>query len=154
YTARTTAFRDLVSLLRIQDTPDLITDLFVEGIDIPVEWRRCLADARKTARKHPIPSSSMPPSSSEAKGQSTESQERLAILEYIGDGKQIRILNSECSAVEIEYQLPVRGSVNVVAFQNKLAITPYKFSVENNPGSKKVDLIDLSTGQVSSLPDM
>uniref|UniRef100_A0A0R3SYY1 ABC1 domain-containing protein n=1 Tax=Hymenolepis diminuta TaxID=6216 RepID=A0A0R3SYY1_HYMDI len=39
YTARTTAFRDMVSLPGIQNTPDLISDLFVEGIDIPVEWR-------------------------------------------------------------------------------------------------------------------
>ncbi|VUZ51948.1 unnamed protein product [Hymenolepis diminuta] len=38
-TARTNAFRDMVSLLRIQDTPELITDLFVKGIDIPEEWR-------------------------------------------------------------------------------------------------------------------
>ncbi|VDL64034.1 unnamed protein product [Hymenolepis diminuta] len=38
-TARTTAFRDMVSLLGIQDTPDLITDLFMKGIDIPIEWR-------------------------------------------------------------------------------------------------------------------
>ncbi|VDL61075.1 unnamed protein product [Hymenolepis diminuta] len=39
YTTRTATFRDMVSLLRIQDTPDLITDLFAEDIDIPVEWR-------------------------------------------------------------------------------------------------------------------
>ncbi|VDL57752.1 unnamed protein product [Hymenolepis diminuta] len=38
-TSGTIAFRDMVSLLGIQDTPDLITDLFVECIDIPVEWR-------------------------------------------------------------------------------------------------------------------
>ncbi|VUZ41085.1 unnamed protein product, partial [Hymenolepis diminuta] len=30
YIGRTTAFKDMVSLLGIQDTPDLITDLFVE----------------------------------------------------------------------------------------------------------------------------
>ncbi|VDL31445.1 unnamed protein product [Hymenolepis diminuta] len=71
-TARTTAFRDMVSLLGIQDTPDLITDLFVENIDIPVEWRRWLAEARKTAKKQPIASSSGPSSSTEEKGQSLE----------------------------------------------------------------------------------
>ncbi|VDL58385.1 unnamed protein product, partial [Hymenolepis diminuta] len=37
-TACTTAFRDMVTLSGIQDTPDLITDLFVEDIDVPVEW--------------------------------------------------------------------------------------------------------------------
>ncbi|VUZ38806.1 unnamed protein product [Hymenolepis diminuta] len=38
-TTRTTAFGDMVSLLRIQDTPELINDLFAEDIDIPLEWR-------------------------------------------------------------------------------------------------------------------
>ncbi|VDL57290.1 unnamed protein product [Hymenolepis diminuta] len=37
-TASTTAFRDMVSLPRIQATPDLIADLFVEDVDITVEW--------------------------------------------------------------------------------------------------------------------
>ncbi|VDL63438.1 unnamed protein product [Hymenolepis diminuta] len=54
YTARTTAFRDMISLLGIEDTSDLISNLFVEGIDIPVEWRRWLAEAPKTAKKQPI----------------------------------------------------------------------------------------------------
>ncbi|VUZ38826.1 unnamed protein product, partial [Hymenolepis diminuta] len=76
-TARTTAFRDMVSLLGIQNPSDLITDLFVEGIDIPVEWRRWLAEGRKTAKKQPIASSSMPSSSTEVKGQS---------FEYVGSG--------------------------------------------------------------------
>ncbi|VDL63640.1 unnamed protein product [Hymenolepis diminuta] len=33
-TARTNAFRDMVSLLRIQDTPELITDLFVDCLRV------------------------------------------------------------------------------------------------------------------------
>ncbi|VDL63527.1 unnamed protein product [Hymenolepis diminuta] len=37
-TARTTVFRDMVSLPGIQATPDLIADLFVVDIDIIVEW--------------------------------------------------------------------------------------------------------------------
>ncbi|VDL63079.1 unnamed protein product [Hymenolepis diminuta] len=35
-TARTIAFRSMVSILRIQDTLDLITDLFVEDINISI----------------------------------------------------------------------------------------------------------------------
>ncbi|VUZ38788.1 unnamed protein product, partial [Hymenolepis diminuta] len=59
-TARTTAFRDMVSVLGIRDTPDLIKYLFVEGLEIPAEWRRCLAEEQKTAKEEPIASSSMP----------------------------------------------------------------------------------------------
>ncbi|VUZ40733.1 unnamed protein product, partial [Hymenolepis diminuta] len=88
----------------------------------------------------------MPPSSTEAKGESTESQERLALLRDIGDGERICILNPECTEVEIEHQWPVDGEVSVVAFQNKLVF----FGIH----SRRVDLMDLSTGQVSSLPDM
>ncbi|VUZ57307.1 unnamed protein product, partial [Hymenolepis diminuta] len=68
-TARTTAFTDMVPLLGIQDTPKLITDLFVETIEIPKEWRRCLAEDRRTAKEEPIASSSMPSTSTGLKGQ-------------------------------------------------------------------------------------
>ncbi|VDL63204.1 unnamed protein product [Hymenolepis diminuta] len=120
---------------------------------------RWLAEAWKTAKKQTIASSSMPSSSTEAKGQSTkygdfrfslfESQERLATL----GPKRVCILNPECTEVEIEHQLPVRGYRNVVAFQNKLVFIGGRRS-ENNPDSKGVDVMDISTGQVSSLPDM
>ncbi|VDL63437.1 unnamed protein product [Hymenolepis diminuta] len=36
--ARTSAFRDMISLPGIQAMPDLIADLFVEDIDITVKW--------------------------------------------------------------------------------------------------------------------
>ncbi|VDL63667.1 unnamed protein product [Hymenolepis diminuta] len=39
HTARTIAFRDMVSLLGFQDTLDLIADLFVEDMGIPKKWR-------------------------------------------------------------------------------------------------------------------
>ncbi|VUZ44876.1 unnamed protein product, partial [Hymenolepis diminuta] len=121
-TARTTAFRDMISLLGIQDTPDLISDLFVESIDIPVEWRRWLAEARKTVRNQPIASSSMPSSSCEAKGKSVlRSQERLATFDSIENATQVCILNPVCSEVEIELQLPGRQCTNVFTFQDKLA---------------------------------
>ncbi|VUZ56209.1 unnamed protein product [Hymenolepis diminuta] len=136
----------MVSLLGIQDTPDLITDLFAEDIDIPVEWRRWLAEAWKTAKKQPITSSSMPSSSTEAKGQSTESQERLAIFISLNNDSFVLILNPGCSGVEIQHHFPVNGQVSAIAFQNKLVFI--------SGGSRRVDLMDLSTGQVSSLPDM
>ncbi|VUZ38655.1 unnamed protein product, partial [Hymenolepis diminuta] len=131
---------------------DLITDLFVEGIDIPVEWRRWLAEARKTAKKQPIASSSMP-SSAEVEGQSFESQERLATFEYIEKVAQVRILNPENSKLEIKLQLPEIECTNVFAFQNKLVFVG-GLEIKNTPFTKRVDLVDLSTGQVSSLPDM
>ncbi|VDL61071.1 unnamed protein product [Hymenolepis diminuta] len=107
-----------------------------------------LAEARKTARTQPIASSLMPPSSSEAKRQFTE-------YAYV---KRVFILNREGTEVEIEHQLPVRGWRNIVAFQDKLVfigVVEYK----NGPptislGSKRVDVMDISTGQVSSLSDM
>ncbi|VDL63352.1 unnamed protein product [Hymenolepis diminuta] len=71
-TARTTAFRDMISILGIQATPDFTVGLSVGSMDIPEEWRRWLAEARKTAKKQPIAFSSMPPSSTKSKGQSTE----------------------------------------------------------------------------------
>ncbi|VUZ44104.1 unnamed protein product, partial [Hymenolepis diminuta] len=143
----------MVSLPGIQDTPDLINDLFAEDIDIPVEWRRWLAEAQKTAKKQPIASSSMPSSSLEAKGQSSISQERLATFGPGANATRVCILNLECSKVEIELQLPERECMNVFTFQDKLVFIG-GWRSKNEPGSRRVDLMDLSTGQVSSLPDM
>ncbi|VUZ38652.1 unnamed protein product, partial [Hymenolepis diminuta] len=143
----------MVSLLGIQDTPDLITDLFMKGIAIPIGWRRCLAAGLKTAMEQPIASSSMPSSSIEANGQSPESQERLAIFEHKANTTRVCILNPECTEVEIEHQLPLRGYTNIFPFQNKLVFIGDWLS-EKEPGSRRVDLMDLSTGQVSPLPDM
>ncbi|VUZ48083.1 unnamed protein product, partial [Hymenolepis diminuta] len=151
-TARTTAFRDMVSLLRIQDTPDLVTDLFEEDINIPVKWRRWLAEGRKTAEKQPIASSSMPSSSMEVKKQSFD-QERLATFEYTENAAQVRILNPENSELEIKLQLPEIEFTNIFAFQNKLVFIG-GLEIKNNPFTRRVDLMDVSTGQVSPLPDM
>ncbi|VUZ38685.1 unnamed protein product, partial [Hymenolepis diminuta] len=104
----------MISLLGIQDTPDLITDLFMKGIDIPIEWRRCLAAELNNAKEQPIASSSMPSSSIKEKGQSSEGQERLAIFEY---GANVCILNPECNEVEIEYELSLRGYTNIFVFR-------------------------------------
>ncbi|VUZ56204.1 unnamed protein product [Hymenolepis diminuta] len=152
-TARTTAFRDMASLLGFQDIPDLIADLFVEAIDIPVEWGRWLAEGQISVGKQAIASSSIPSSSTEAKGQSTESQERLAIFGPLVNATQVCILNRECSEAEIEIKLPDRECTNVFTFQDKLVFIGDLRS-KNNPGSKRVDLMDLSSFQVSSLPDM
>ncbi|VUZ56205.1 unnamed protein product [Hymenolepis diminuta] len=149
--ARTSAFRDMVSLLGIQYTSDFITILFVEEIDIPREWRSWLAEARKTARKQPIPSSSMSTSFTEVKGQSLKSQERLATFGRALGGTLVSILNPECSDVEIELQLPEREFTNVFTFQDKLVFIG---GCGINADSKRVDLMDITTGQVSSLPDM
>ncbi|VDL61201.1 unnamed protein product [Hymenolepis diminuta] len=112
----------------------------------PNQPRRWLAEAWKTAKKQPITSSSMPSSSTEAKGQSTESQERLAIFISLNNDSFVLILNPGCSGVEIQHHFPVNGQVSAIAFQNKLVFI--------SGGSRRVDLMDLSTGQVSSLPDM
>ncbi|VUZ40724.1 unnamed protein product [Hymenolepis diminuta] len=81
-TARTTAFRDMVPLLEIRDTPDLMKYLFVEGIEIPAEWRLCLAEGQKTAKEEPIASSSIPSTSTGTKGQTSVSRERLAVIAH------------------------------------------------------------------------
>ncbi|VUZ40690.1 unnamed protein product, partial [Hymenolepis diminuta] len=113
----------------------------------------CPAEGRKTTKKLPIASSSMFSSFTEEQGQSTESQERLATFDCFGNALQIHILNPDCSEVEIRRQLLVRGDRNVIAFQNKLVFIGEWRGV-NNPVSKSVDVMDISTGQVSSLPDM
>ncbi|VUZ44879.1 unnamed protein product [Hymenolepis diminuta] len=153
-TARNIAFRDIVSLLKIQYTPDFITDLFVEGIDIPVEWSRCPAERLKPGKKQPIASSSM---TSNVKFCLSlfvlRNQEILATFEYEANAKRVCILNAECTEVEIERQLALRGYTNIFTFQNKLAFIGDYLS-ENKPGSRRVDLMDVSTGQLLSLPDM
>ncbi|VUZ56238.1 unnamed protein product, partial [Hymenolepis diminuta] len=114
---------------------------------------RRLAEGRKTAKKQPIASSSMPSSSTEEKGQSIESQERLATFEYIENTAQVRILNPENSKLEIKLQLPAIECANIFAFRNKLVLIG-GLEIKNNSFTRRVDLMDLSTGQVSSLPDM
>ncbi|VUZ38793.1 unnamed protein product, partial [Hymenolepis diminuta] len=81
------------------------------------------------------------------------SQERLATFEYIENGTQMGILNPECSEEEIKHQLPVKGLVNVVAFQKKLIFIG-GLEIDNNPFTSRIDMMDVSTDQVSSLPDM
>ncbi|VUZ38840.1 unnamed protein product [Hymenolepis diminuta] len=76
-------------------------------------------------------SSSMPSYSTEAKEQS---------IEY-------------GSEVEIELQLPERECKNIFTFQDKLVFIG-AWRNENNYGSRRVDLMDISLGQVSSLSDM
>ncbi|VUZ38580.1 unnamed protein product, partial [Hymenolepis diminuta] len=95
-----------------------ITHLFVEGIDIPVEWRRWLAEELKTPKEQAIASSSMQCSSTKAKGQSTD-QERLAIFGPLVNATQVCILNRECSEAEIEIKLPDRECTNVFTFQGE-----------------------------------
>ncbi|VDL63054.1 unnamed protein product [Hymenolepis diminuta] len=117
------------------------------------EEERWLAEERKTPKKQPIASTSMSSSSTEEKGKSTESQERLATLSLTPSRRNLCVLNPECSEVEIEFQLPEREFTNVFAFQDKLVfIGDSRF--ENTTGSRRVDMLDISTGQVSSLPDM
>ncbi|VUZ40729.1 unnamed protein product, partial [Hymenolepis diminuta] len=113
----------------------------------------CLAEGRKTAKELPIASSLKFSSSTEEKGQSTESQERLATFDCFGNALQVHILNPDCSEVEIRRQLLVSGDRNVIAIQNKLVFIGEWRSV-NNPVSKSADVMDISTGQVSFLPDM
>ncbi|VUZ57306.1 unnamed protein product, partial [Hymenolepis diminuta] len=146
-TARTTAFTDMVPLLGIQDTPKLITDLFVETIEIPKEWRRCLAEDRRTAKEEPIASSSMPSTSTGLKGQ-TVSRKRLVTCAPLNNVTRLSIYNAECSKVETELKLPYSECTKVVAFQNKLVF------IGGNPDSQRVGIIDPSTGRVSSLPNM
>ncbi|VUZ56225.1 unnamed protein product, partial [Hymenolepis diminuta] len=94
----------------------------------------------------------MSSSSTEVKEQSFD-QERLAIFEYIEDATQVCILNPERSKLEIKLQLPEIECTNIFAFQNKLVFVG-GWEIKNNPFTRRVDLMDLSTGQVSSLPDM
>ncbi|VDL58076.1 unnamed protein product [Hymenolepis diminuta] len=108
--------------------------------------------ARKTARKQSIPSSSMS-SSSEAKRHCFESQERLATIGSIENATQVYILNPECFKVEIELQLPGRECMNIFTFKDELVFIDVRRS-KNEPGSRRVDLMDSSTGQGSSLLNM
>ncbi|VUZ48111.1 unnamed protein product [Hymenolepis diminuta] len=105
-----------------------------------------------TAKKQPIASSSMFSSSTEAKGQSTD-QERLTTFEYIENATQVHILNPDHYKLEIKLKLPEIECTNIFAFQNKLVLIG-GLEIKNNPFTKRVDLMDISTGQVSSLPDM
>ncbi|VUZ38567.1 unnamed protein product, partial [Hymenolepis diminuta] len=90
--------------------------------------------------------------STKAKGQSAESQERLASFCPLTNATKVVILNPECSKEELELRLPKRECTNVFAFQDKLVfIGDYQSKKES--GSRRVDLMDISTGQVSSLPD-
>ncbi|VUZ48084.1 unnamed protein product [Hymenolepis diminuta] len=120
--------------------------------DILSICRRWLAEGRKTAEKQPIASSSMPSSSMEVKKQSFD-QERLATFEYTENAAQVRILNPENSELEIKLQLPEIEFTNIFAFQNKLVFIG-GLEIKNNPFTRRVDLMDVSTGQVSPLPDM
>ncbi|VUZ40643.1 unnamed protein product, partial [Hymenolepis diminuta] len=148
HTARTNAFTDMVPLLGIQDTPKLITDLFVLGIPIPEEWRWCLAEGRQTAKENPIASSSMPLTSSGPKGQTFVSQERLAVFGRQNNAIHVWVYNTECSKVDVKLKIPEKGHTEIFVFQNKLVL------IGGDPESKSVDLFDPSTGQLSSLPDM
>ncbi|VDL57704.1 unnamed protein product [Hymenolepis diminuta] len=105
-------------------------------------WR-WLAEGQKTAKKQPIASSYIPRAFTRPKEQSSEYE----------NATRVCILNPECSEVEIERQLPVGEYANVFAYQNKLVCIG-GWENENKPGSRRVDLMDLSTGHVSSLPDM
>ncbi|VDL62106.1 unnamed protein product [Hymenolepis diminuta] len=80
--------------------------------------RRWLAEGQISVGKQAIASSSIPSSSTEAKGQSTESQERLAIFGPLVNATQVCILNRECSEAEIEIKLPDRECTNVFTFQD------------------------------------
>ncbi|VUZ48105.1 unnamed protein product, partial [Hymenolepis diminuta] len=94
----------------------------------------------------------MPSSSTEVKGQSFD-QERLATFEYTENAAQVRIVNPERSKEENKFQIPEIECTNIFAFQNKLVFIG-SLEIKNNPFTRRVDLMDLSTGQVSSLPDM
>uniref|UniRef100_A0A0R3SJC5 F-box/kelch-repeat protein n=1 Tax=Hymenolepis diminuta TaxID=6216 RepID=A0A0R3SJC5_HYMDI len=81
------------------------------------------------------------------------SHERLTTFVSIENATQVWILNRECSAVEIELQLRGRKCTTVFTFQDKLVFMG-GWQSENVTGSRNVDLMDISTGQVSSIPDM
>ncbi|VUZ40718.1 unnamed protein product, partial [Hymenolepis diminuta] len=120
HTARTNAFTDIFPLLRIQDAPKLITDLFVLGINIPDEWRWCLAHGRKTAKGEPIVSSSMPSTSTGPEGQTSVSTERLAILARQNNALRLWVYNTECSKVDVKLKIPDKGYTKIFAFQSEL----------------------------------
>ncbi|VUZ38813.1 unnamed protein product [Hymenolepis diminuta] len=101
-----------------QDHRCVYSDKFVK--DILSLCGRWLAEARKTAEKQPIASSSMPSPSTEAEGQSSENQERLAKFDYIEMALKMCILNSKCSKVYIQHRLPVEDDYIAFAFQSEL----------------------------------
>ncbi|VUZ42747.1 unnamed protein product [Hymenolepis diminuta] len=83
---------------------------------------------------------------------SQRSQERLATCDPLVNATRVSIFNPEFSEVEIELRLPKRECTKVFTFQDKLVfIDDYQSKKES--GSRRVDLMDISTGQVSSLPD-
>ncbi|VUZ48113.1 unnamed protein product [Hymenolepis diminuta] len=94
----------------------------------------------------------MPSSSTKAKGQSSV-QERLVTFEYTENAAQVCILNPECSKLEIKLKLPEIECTNIFPFQNKLVFIG-GLKIGDNHLTRRVDLVDLSTGQVSSLPNM
>ncbi|VDL64131.1 unnamed protein product [Hymenolepis diminuta] len=95
----------------------------------------------------------MPSFSPEEKGQSFESKERLATFELLTNATRVYILKPDCSEEEIELRLPERECTTVFTFQDKLVFMGRPRS-KKKPGSRRVDLLDPSTGQVSSFPDM
>ncbi|VUZ38776.1 unnamed protein product, partial [Hymenolepis diminuta] len=101
HTDRTNAFTYMLPLLGIHDTPKLITDLFVLDINIPDEWRRCLARGRKTSKEEPIVSSSMPSTSTGPKRHTSVSQERLAVFGRQSNAIHVWVYNTECSKVDV-----------------------------------------------------
>ncbi|VUZ41109.1 unnamed protein product, partial [Hymenolepis diminuta] len=75
------------------------------------------------------------------------------ILGYPAHPKQLCIFSLECSEVQIELQLHERECTDVFTFPDKLIFIG-GWRSHNNPGSKGVDVMHISTGQVLSLPDM
>ncbi|VDL62105.1 unnamed protein product [Hymenolepis diminuta] len=100
-----------------------------------------LAEARKTAKKQPIASSSMP-----------SIQEILATFGSGVNATQVSTLNPECSEVEIKLQLPERECTNVFLFQDKLVFIG-GWPSKNEPGLRRLDgSLDRSSA-VSSVHD-
>ncbi|VUZ41079.1 unnamed protein product [Hymenolepis diminuta] len=107
----------------------------------------------EVCKNQSITSTSMPSFSPEEKGQSFESKERLATFELLTNATRVYILKPDCSEEEIELRLPERECTTVFTFQDKLVFMGRPRS-KKKPGSRRVDLLDPSTGQVSSFPDM
>ncbi|VUZ44084.1 unnamed protein product [Hymenolepis diminuta] len=130
----------MVSLSGIQDMPGLITDLFVESIDIPVEWRFS-GQFSRSAMEHTNTSVSK-------------------LLSFIGPRSQTSEyvffhfnLLAKCSNVKTELKLGGGGCWRVVAYQNKLVFIGGWESGCNHLSSR-VDSMDPLTGRVSPITDL
>ncbi|VUZ38688.1 unnamed protein product, partial [Hymenolepis diminuta] len=80
--------------------------------------------------------------------------ERLVTRKILFGDTVVSIFNAECSDLETELKLPDRICWRIGSFQNKILFIGGWEEGRDNPWSSRVELMDLSTGRLSPLPNM